>query len=48
MTDGRCRVALHHRDLPVTSSEFLADCIIETASASRRVVLLLSENLLKT
>lgn len=41
------RVALHYRDLPATS-DFLTDCIIETANASRRVILLLSERFLRT
>ena len=42
------RVALHYRDLPVTTNEFLTDCIIETANASRRVIMVVSENLLRT
>uniref|UniRef100_A0A6G1SIB6 Protein toll n=1 Tax=Aceria tosichella TaxID=561515 RepID=A0A6G1SIB6_9ACAR len=42
------RVALHYRDLPVTTNEFLTDCIIETANASRRVIMVVSEQLLRT
>ncbi len=44
------RVCLHHRDLPSTSSNGLgvADAVVQAAAASRRTVIVLSENFLRS
>merc|ERR1719270_1069840 len=42
------RVCLHHRDLATSNSHYIADTIIQATEASKRTILVLSENFLKS
>merc|ERR1719270_1967564 len=42
------RVCLHNRDLATSNSHYIADTIIQATEASKRTILVLSENFLKS
>lgn len=46
--DGHYNICLHHRDLMVSNPAYIADTIIQATEASKRTILVLSENFLKS